>query len=430
MDEVFVKILKALIVVLIACAQVSAEFTDAEKQQVVNQATSLSRAAVAAQYAMRHANLVPSDVGAMENFIANAIPNGWEPHQKAVLKLLDMYDASADRQATRDAAVVAIQATGYNYARGLLGAAQGVSTYLDTAKAFMDEAISLRASFDATLAYDEPRLDIQLAMPGATRTRSAVIGPHGSTLDMGQAIAGWSLDVRRGWTSLALAAETCPAFIGGGRGAAFASGHLATITVGAIIPALLASGIVPDWPVNAGDGQFMTMQENLDIMSAGGTTARPDEFFNVQLALEMLLMRTHVGPTPYDVNGRHAARGFTYDFSVMGQVWRHAIANATSHCDTAALSAFLSHIGSAVEANDLAWAKMDDVAYFGMLLLKHFQVFPPPGPGGGGFTCGPGTHEEDGVCLPDPVPPPTCPVFTLEFVPIDSTAAHIRCVEQ
>jgi hypothetical protein len=93
------------------------------------------------------------------------------------------------------------------------------------------------------------------------------------------------------------------------------------------------------------------------------------------------------------------------------------------------LPLWVDEIAWGVEENCNAWRDMDNGVFHGAFLLKHFEVFGPPGPGGGGRTCGPGTHEEDSVCLPDPVPPPTCPAFILELTPIDATTAQARCVE-
>lgn len=396
------KKLLLIIPLLVACSA-RAEFTVAEKQQIANQIKSTQLVNSSMYWAMSHALAFPADVGVVSSYINSAAYNGWENHSSAVLKLLDMFDAAGPRETVRDEAVAAIENVGaYTYARGLLNWAQFASTSLANAKNAMDDAIALRAGFDSSLAYVEPRLDIQLALPGASRTRASVIGPHGSWTDLGFAMDKMIINTRRVWLAVAGAAKTCPAFIAGSRGAAYAASHVQNIGRTAMIVPALAAGIVPDWRlIGAGE-----LQDDLDTMIAGGTTARPPEFFFIQISLEALLTQTHTGSRPYDINGRKLPRGITYDFSVFGQVWDTAITTLDALCPSDDQAAFLGYVGDGIAANDAGWAGMDDVAMMGLLVLKHFQVFPPPGPGGGGggFTCGEGTHEEGGVCLPDPCP--------------------------
>jgi hypothetical protein len=129
-------------------------------------------------------------------------------------------------------------------------------------------------------------------------------------------------------------------------------------------------------------GTGMDVEGNVDVMFAGGTTARGREFFDVQLAIEMLAMWTHTGPEPFDINGRHTARGITYDFTVVTSSWAVAVANYDTICAlTENRADFLNAMADGVTATGGAWGNLDNIVYHGALILKFFQVFPPPGPG-------------------------------------------------
>lgn len=419
--------LRLALVLLMFASTVNAEFTPAEKVEAVDQIGSLRDAINAAYYAMQHAKSVPADADEVEDFVGWQM-QAWQNHFNAFLYLLDVQGDTNARTAAQVLAgpradVVAlalsrIQSFGYDFARGKLDAIPGMSSSLLTAKDLADDAIAGRAGIDATLAYTEPRMEPNVLQPGASRVVSAVAGPHGDYRAAGRAINAFARNHVSQWQHLSVATAACPGWIPGSRGSAFAVGHLRLIGQVLVTAMGLLAGLEQDTGIITGTG--LNVKENLDVMEAGGTTARDRSFFRVQFALEILLMWTHTGSEPFDINGRHTARGITYDLTAMGQVWANAIRNRATACASGDEDAFLSAVASGIEVTDAAWGNMDNVGYHGMLILKHFQVFPPPGPGGGGGG---------GEC---PECPPACAQYEAQLLTTQGTDAieyKAVCVE-
>jgi len=381
---------RGLVVLLMLATPAYAEFTPGEKDQVVSQLKSLGDLQYSIYWALQHVKGDPTAAVATSAYMDAAIP-AWEAHLGGLMYLQDLpgeYTESnwravlaGPRADVVAQALATIQTLGYNFPKVKIDAIPGTSAALDTAKSLLQNAADKRAAIDTTLPYLEPRTALNMSMPGATRDISPAIGPHGDYRMMGAALYRAMNEMRRTALGMSDSLAACPAWIGGARGLAFAYSSVHLISKFMPIAAALIAGIEPDImpPLDAG-GAGYNIIEHIDAMTAGGTTTRPREFFSTQFAIELLLMFTHTGVEPYDVNGRHSVRGLTYNYAILGQVWQNAIDDRDTVCDPLGEDAFLGGIADAIVSNDASWARMDDMVQHGMLMLKHFQVFPAPGP--------------------------------------------------
>ena len=162
---------------------------------------------------------------------------------------------------------------------------------------------------------------------------------------------------------------------------------------------------------------------NCQVRDPGGVCNRPRSFWRALVAYELFTaFPGYNGSIPPD----HMNTDFT------GRAWtpQAAVTQFFSIGNTLpelAASGDLSY--STLEDEILvlgdhmdSWKDMD--VYLGALFL--FFVEAPAGPPSGGLTCGEGTHEENGECVPDV---PTCPTFEAQWAPGQTPADAIaQCV--
>ncbi len=422
-QEKQMRLLPALILV---AASASAEFSAQEKAEVLQQLDSLRLAESSISWALGHASVAPSDVQKVGDFV-DVVALSWENHTKGVLWLLDQngWDGGGETligtTSRADVLALGIQRiqnlADYNFAITLLDGMTVASSSRTTARQVLVEATQKRGAFNASLSYLEPRLAVNMALPGATRERSATAGPHGSYRMVGNIVNQWTRNHRSSWNALVAAMRANPgALPGSSNGLVFFSGHL--IIGGS------RNGSSLGLPAGVEAPEYAP---HVETMFAGGTTARGREFFQILAMIEGLVNWTHVGPDSIDVNGRQMLRGYTYDLTILCTRGVYRLRDPALYVDAASRD-FAFGMIDLVNYACAEWGNIDDLVYQGGMGLKFFQVFPPPGPGGGGcpsgqtcqppdpppITCGTGTHLEGTTCVADtPSPCASTPVLDL-----------------
>ncbi len=358
--------------------------TPEEQNEVIKQFKSLNRVVSAARYAVHHAHADRSAAPACQEFIREA-SGVWRWHFRAMMYLLDQnggsnvsggteFLLSHGRAETVENAASMIRSADYARLETLAASIPGQGSALSSLHARVDEAVSFRNGFDASLPYVEPRMDENLVdrdgapREGVTREKSAAIHPHGNYRQAGNIANSWSRHHREEWRELGMAQEAYPGWEEGPH----IADHLQQI--GSVLGEIMMLTVAID--------PSSKYRDHLDTMHAGGTTQRPRVFQNIQLSLEAFLMWTHKGPLEYDINGRETLRGLTYNFdSAAGRYARagkRALRGDVGPDDDA--TAFGTAAMNAAALSARAWGTMDDFCYSGLLMFGLFQVFGPPPP--------------------------------------------------
>ena len=420
------RILMSLILIVLlvaACVPAYAEFSPAEKAQVNQCFRSLRLVTHVQSQAIAQMGLAPGDVVAIRSFV-HALAGAWRVHQRGCLYLLDQngggnvnngkaFLATHDRTATVDRAIELISGVEGDYSQviAMAAAIPGANGNLLNIRRNLATAASIRASFNTSLNYAEPRLVVNLGHDGVTRERSAGIHPHGNYRMMGRSANEFGRANANEWKALADAMRACPGWTGTSAGPDIA-GHTQKYAFGMGDGLMMSVGVFPDsgW------------KNDVDIMHAGASTTRPPEFQNMLLVEESFLHLVHQGADAFDVNGRHVRRGLSYDFLINGGRFGRTVAATVDGTIVIApacrpgddKAAFLLAVGKAMAALSVQWAWLDNFVAAGEFAFRFFQVTappplrepvdPPP------VVCGPGTFLDDTVEPPQclPLPPEPC----------------------
>ena len=443
---------------LLLSVPASAEFTVEEKLAVREQVVAIHDEGHSHVWLLSHLAQRPQDVTQVVS-ILNTLLTARQNHMAGLFYLLDG-DPSISRAQAITTATNSIASASYASAISQMQALTP-TPWITTAIQLVQGAEARRAAFDPTLDYSEPRLDENLAMPGATRAKSANAGPHGDYV-MALSHVNRMDQLTTEWIRQAGAAALAnPAFV------PVFSGTVVRNNLGRLgkyppaLMGLLAGVEHPDWVAG------------IDTQFNGGTSRRSRHFWRISSFQEALLGWDHTAPFDKDVFGRTVARGLTYDLT----------ASCRAMMDFAAADASVpSYARSLFTASKWmceSWARLDGSADSTRVFRFFTNVGSPgqvvgvcgadttmePGPpptcvgiGGGGNSCGTGTHLEGTVCVADPCPScptpitcgagthivgteclpdpaPSCPTFlptaTLEPIPGTTAFGFVpQCVEQ
>lgn len=192
------------------------------------------------------------------------------------------------------------------------------------------------------------------------------------------------------------------------------------------------------WGLDSGVVASSQDQTRIDGDVAAGSGLRDFDFFKELRVIELGMSSDK--RMPFVFSGRKVDGGIAKNFSLALSEFPKAVGKA-AEVNTSAETASWFTGTPGTDPPDLArrtdrfaaelmhrigeaWSGMDGWAASAFLF---FHTIPPI-PGGGGLVCGPGTHEEDGLCVPDATPP-TCPTFVAELVLLDGITGQARCVE-
>ena len=422
--------------VLLLAVPAAGEFTASEKAEILAQVVAIHDAGAADYYVLHQLGPRPQDATAIYNAMSS-LTQAREAHMRGLLYLLDLEGGDSNtiagmtRAQARSTGISAIQAASASYSPTIsLLNAMVTTSDLTTAKQLLQASENRRLAFNGTLAYDEPRLDANTSMPGASRLQSANAGPHGDYRRFGEVVRVFTTTSNEWIRAASLAGTQNAAFL---PKLIFISEKMNR--VGRFTPIVLGLLV---------GVEHSEISDDVDIQFAGGTTQRPRHFWRMRLVQEMLLGWDHLPPVNRDVFGRIVHRGLTYELTAACRSMNELV-----EAD-AAVPAYARSVATSSKWLCESWANLDSIADNTVVFRFFTNVGPPgqvvgvcgantvmqPGPpptcvgtGGGGNACGTGTHIVGTECLPDPCPPlPVCPTFTpvLDYL---SDRIQPRCVE-
>ena len=427
--------------VLLLAVPAAAEFTAPEKIEVLAQVNALYDAGAADYYILHHLSVRPQDAVAVHGAVVS-LTAARETHMRGLLYLLDVeggFSATVGgmtRTQSRSQGLSLILGASASYSPtiSILNALTTTGD-LTTAKQLLQSSESRRLALNETLAYEEPRIAVNISAPGATRLQSTNAGPHGDYRRFGEMVRAFTTTSNAWIREASLAGTQNSAFL---PTLVFTSEKMSRI--GRFPPIILGLLV---------GVEHSQVSPDIDIMFAGGTTLRGRHFWRMRLVQEMLLGWDHLPPVGVDVFGRVVFRGLTYEL----------VAACRAMNDFAAADATVPQYARSILTSSKwiceSWAPLDSIADNTIVFRfslntgppgqvvgicganTNLVVGPPPtcvGTGGGGVgnTCGTGTHLVGTECLPDPCPecppPPACPTFTpvLDYL---SDRIQPRCVE-
>ena len=412
-------------VLAVTCATASGEFTAQEKTEFAKLVRGANHSTYTIEQASRHANAVPTDVPKAVSY-GKAMADAYYQHVTAMMWLLDV-KGSGDRLAEAWTLLDDVIAR-WDAAKTTLDS-MAPSSFRATALSELAQARTQLTSFNRTLAYEQPRLDVNLATPGASPSKSATAGPHGDYTFGAQVLFDvQARQLRDAWKNAFDAVALRPQM----------ADHMADFSFHIRLTALHINWAVGLW---VGVEQGSTAA-HVETMFRGGTTTRGREFFQILLAQEMMLNRVDTQTPQYvkDVNGRTMIRGSSYDLTRMCQELSRTLR------EDASLPSYVHEIAWSYEHVCDQWQALDSGVFNGSLGLKHFQVFPPhppspeicalcPGGGGGCPDCEE-TPEPSSFCDPATttwngekcVSTTVCPSFEGVLV-IGNKSIDAQCVE-
>lgn len=384
-----------------ALEPVLAEFTSAEKQEIEDQLDAVQKVSNSLDWAAKYvdAQTTEAAINELEDFI-DATTVARRTHLRGIWALIDgPYDDSPDgtshtqaRSTVISEGKTLITGSTYTTARAklqtMIDNCPSSCPNLTTAASEFDAAITLRDNFDDTLDYTEPRLAVNLLMPGSSRSVSATAGPHGDYLFYIERL----LNSQESNNSDVL--ERAADATVGEPTAAMMDELYDVVSHNKLIEyhIIWATGLLVDVEMSNANSSGLSIDEHVDVMEAGGVTARGREFFQILLAMEMMLNRvdTQTPDDVEDVNERTIIRGSTYDFTRVCQQQARMLRDVTH---SPALPDWVSDLAWSIEENCNAWRDMDSGIFHGSLLLKFFQAGEIPD------FCGTGTEWNGVQCV-------------------------------
>lgn len=373
--------MKKILAVFLMLFAVSAkaEFTDAEKAEVLQQVIAI-RDAGSSLYHI---------IGEYE--VVDAATRAYEAHLNGLLYLLDLEGSSSGsptigsmtREQARSEGISRIGGSYASYALAIakLQALPQTANVVEAIRV-LKLSESRRTAFNGSLAYLEPRIAENLAMQGATRDKSANAGPHGDYRRYGEMINTFA---RRSMLWIRLASQIGSQNTSFRDTVLFGAGRVngSIHKVGRFIPIALGLVVGVEHP---------EVSDDIDILFAGGTTQRGRHFFRMLMAFELFLGYDHRTPYDKDVFGRTVFIGLPYELGRSCKIIGNFMLADATIPQYARMA--IDSMGWICES----WGPLDSVG-LNTLVLRFFTNVGPPGQTVG--VCGANTVLQPG-------PPPTC----------------------